>query len=125
MSDELDRILSARDEIIPSCGFVDAVMDVVRHEAAAPPPIPFPWKRALPGLAVAAVALVSLVVEAVQSFSPATAPVGRVPLDSWANILGAEKLLDAGWVALALVLSFVSIRLSMHFAERGTLKSQL
>ena len=40
--DELDRILSKETEIAPSSGFVSAVMDVVRSEASAPPPIPFP-----------------------------------------------------------------------------------
>ena len=48
--DEMDRILSGEDEILPSSGFTVSVMDAVRREAAAPPPIPFPWKRALPGL---------------------------------------------------------------------------
>jgi len=35
-------------------GFLASVMDRVREEAAAPPPIPFPWKRALPGMALVA-----------------------------------------------------------------------
>src|SRR5206468_12240322 len=38
-------------------GFVASVMDAVRREATVPPPIPFPWKRALPGLAVAGLTL--------------------------------------------------------------------
>ena len=49
---EINRILSREDEILPSSGFAVSVMDAVRREAAAPPPIPFPWKRALPGLVV-------------------------------------------------------------------------
>src|SRR5271157_3295625 len=58
---EIDPILSGQDELLPSAGFVASVMDAVRREAAAPPPIPFPWKRALAGLALAAVALALLV----------------------------------------------------------------
>ncbi len=50
---EINRILSREDEILPSSGFTVSVMDAVRREAAAPPPIPFPWKRALPGLVAA------------------------------------------------------------------------
>lgn len=123
MSDDLDRILSAKDEIVPSSGFVDGVMNAVRNEAAAPPPIPFPWRRALPGIGVAAVALVSLVVAAVEAFSSSTAPVSPPSPDLWVSILGGGKLRDAGWIALALVLSFVSVRLSMHLAGRGALKS--
>ena len=60
-NDELDRILSKRDDIQPSSGFAASVMEAVREEAAAPPPIPFPWKRALPVLVFAALALVVVV----------------------------------------------------------------
>lgn len=48
--DELDRILSHKDEITPSSGFVNSVMDAVRQDASTPAPIPFPWRRALPGM---------------------------------------------------------------------------
>lgn len=60
--DDLDRILSAEEEIIPSLGFVSPVMDAVRHDAGAPRPIPFPWKRALPGLCAAGLAVAWVIV---------------------------------------------------------------
>ena len=56
--DDIDRILSEQEDIIPSSGFVASVMDSVRHEALTPPPIPFPWKRALPGLVVGGLTVV-------------------------------------------------------------------
>ncbi len=63
MSDnDMDRILSKHDEILPSSGFAASVMEAVRREASAPPPIPFPWRRALPGIVVATFALVLVVV---------------------------------------------------------------
>ncbi|MDR3774049.1 MAG: hypothetical protein P4L26_11910, partial [Terracidiphilus sp.] len=40
----VDRILSSEEAFVPSSGFLAAVMDRVEQEAAAPPPIPFPWK---------------------------------------------------------------------------------
>jgi hypothetical protein len=52
--EELDRILSKADEIVPSSGFAANVMDAVQRESSAPPPIPFPWRRAIPGFGVAA-----------------------------------------------------------------------
>ena len=66
MEDELDRMLSTRDEIVPSSGFVMSVMDAVRHEAAVSeptplPPIAFPWLRALPIFAALAAVLVMLI----------------------------------------------------------------
>jgi hypothetical protein len=50
---EIDRILATEDALVPSSGFLASVMDHVQEEAAAPAPIPFPWKRALPGAIVA------------------------------------------------------------------------
>ena len=58
--DDLDRFLSD-DEIVPSSGFAARVMDAVRAEASAPPAIPFPWLRALPGIVAMAVAFFAIV----------------------------------------------------------------
>ena len=44
-------------------------MDAVRREAAAPPPIPFPWKRALPGLVVAGLALVLILIRGIAAIA--------------------------------------------------------
>ena len=120
MSDQLDHILSESDEIIPSSGFAASVMEAVQREAAAPPPIPFPWKRALPGLAVAAFAFISLLVGAVETFSSGTttAPATREVSTHWVTFFGTSKGLDASWIAVALVLSFVAVKMSTHFAER-------
>lgn len=59
MNDEFDRIMS-EEEILPSSGFAASVMEAVRREASAPPPIPFPWKRALPGAVFAAATLIAI-----------------------------------------------------------------
>src|ERR1700683_58327 len=53
----IDRILAAEEELIPSSGFLAATMERVREEAAMPKPIPFPWLRALAGIALAAAVL--------------------------------------------------------------------
>ena len=58
--DDLDRFLSD-DEIVPSSGFTARVMDAVRAEASMPPAIPFPWLRALPGIAAVAIAFFAIV----------------------------------------------------------------
>jgi hypothetical protein len=52
--EELDRILSKADEIVPSSGFAANVMEAVQRESSAPPPIRFPWQRAAPGFGLAA-----------------------------------------------------------------------
>lgn len=53
---QIDAALRAeRDAIAPSSGFAESVMGAVRSEA--PAPLPFPWKRALPGFVAGAAAL--------------------------------------------------------------------
>lgn len=117
--DELDRILSKRDDVQPSSGFAASVMEAVREEAAAPPPIPFPWKRALPVLMFAALALVVVVaagaVSIVQlSHGEATS---QIAFSFW-DLLPASAHGFAGtsvaWTAAALLAAYVSVRLSMR-----------
>jgi len=123
---EINRILSREDEILPSSGFAVSVMDAVRREAAAPPPIPFPWKRALPGLVVGgfvlAMVFVTVVAVSVQLIRSATSGHFSISLPPWLTpILGLQRNLEiaAGWTVLALLVTFVSVRLSMRLASRG------
>ncbi len=120
--DGLDRILVNEREIAPSSGFVDSVMDSVRHEASAPPPLPFPWKHALPGVVAAILALALLWVSA--PALPARHLVFRSGLSvfspAFSHALQSEKWVGAAWAGLALILSLVVIELSAHFVERGT-----
>ena len=113
---ELDRILSRDGGIVPSSGFVARVMDAVRQEASTPRPIPFPWKRAVPGLAAWGVVLVTAVMA---SRSAVSAEVES--FSYWARLLSAASTvlatadrLGIGWVALALLLSLGSVMLSMR-----------
>jgi hypothetical protein len=126
--DEMNRILSSEDEILPSSGFAVSVMDAVRREAAAPPPIPFPWKRALPGLVVAGLAMVLVLVAGIV----AIAQFGKASTTTWfptswslSSFLpsATPPILHGGmesaaiWTAMALLLAFVSVKLSMRMAS--------
>ncbi len=115
----MDEILATEEELVPSSGFLLAVMDRVRDEAVAPQPIPFPWKRALPGFVLAAgvfgwagVELVRAVAPAMKEGLPATPhlPAGLV-----------QPMEQAGWVALALGISLLSWLLSRRLAGRSGL----
>lgn len=118
---EIDRILSREDEILPSSGFVVSVMEAVRREAAAPPPIPFPWKRALPGMVLGGSVLVLVGIGTVLTISRlggmAVAPVPVPPP------LGTSALFHGGiesaarWTALSLLAAFVCVKLSMRLAS--------
>jgi hypothetical protein len=68
MDDDLDRILQEQDLLLPTSGFAGSVMDAIQQQAAAPPPIPFPWKWALPGIAALLAGIVILCRLAVNTF---------------------------------------------------------
>jgi len=113
---ELDRILSKEPEIVPSSGFVAAVMDTVRREAATPPPIAFPWRYALPGLVAAGVMVVSIVIlgfTQLVRMGPA-ASTSTTFASTLASILQAANMAGAGWIAVALLLSLASLLLRMR-----------
>jgi hypothetical protein len=117
--DDIDRILSREESILPSSGFASSVMEAVRHEASAPPPIPFPWKRAWPGMAVAALTLACVVVVALTQWGRGTtAPA--LPA-AWQAVLAPilKVVMSAGmsWSALALLLALASVTLSMRLAS--------
>jgi hypothetical protein len=114
---EIDRILSREDEILPSSGFAASVMDAVRREAAAPSPIPFPWMRAVPGLLAGVCGLILLIVAGgVGSARFATAARAPQFLTSMAS--GLPSMLHGGmqaaviWTGLALLLAFVSVKVA-------------
>jgi hypothetical protein len=118
--DELDRIL-AEEEILPSSGFTGSVMDAVRREATALPPIAFPWKRALPGL-VAAGLTVALVLFAAVTLLFRGSTEAPVPLPPWTSALASlvEAVVKAGglWALGALLVSYVCVKLAMSFGVR-------
>jgi hypothetical protein len=125
--DAIDRILASDDPLVPSSGFVASVMERVRDEAAAPPPIPFPWKRALPGIVLVAGTIGWLIYEFIRialagTFSGAlsgilTSPIAMPHIPAAAQ----QALIPALWTALALVLSLASWALSRRLTRRSSL----
>jgi hypothetical protein len=120
--DDIDRILSQKEEILPSSGFAASVMDAVRSEAAIPPPIPFPWKRAMPLVAAAGVALVLVVVVLVMGIAQlgragASSPPAPLWMAARLPFVNAGATPVAGWVFLALVLTVASVAFSVRLAS--------
>ena len=114
-NEDLDRILSHEEGILPSAGFTARVMEGVRSEAKAPPPIPFPWKRALPGLAAVGLALGSLLVSLAKVFSGAWAmPQAATETLVIQPLLHATLYAGLGPIALALLVSLAALKLSMR-----------
>lgn len=107
--DELDRILGADEDVLPSSGFHDSVMEAIHREATALPPIPFPWTRAWPALAATAVAVVGWPV--------LLATAGSAGLAVFDGLLPAAKSFGAPWIALALLVTAGSLLLSRRLAD--------
>ncbi|HEX3662192.1 MAG TPA: hypothetical protein VHU89_12210 [Acidobacteriaceae bacterium] len=78
---DIARALASEHEaILPSSGFAASVMASIAHDASAPAPIPFPWKRAVPGIiAIAAVLALLIAVLVSMVLSAPAAPVSAAP----------------------------------------------
>ena len=119
LDDDLDRILSRDAEIVPSSGFASSVMDAVRQEASAPPAIPFPWKRALPGVTLAVVAFVSAVILGFDQLRAVVTVPTFPAVQKWLDTAAKSPLIPAsGWIVLAVLLTMLSMNLSMRFVSR-------
>jgi hypothetical protein len=122
---DLDRMLMESEEIVPSSGFVASVMEAVQQEAAAPAPIPFPWKWAVPGFVVSVAMAMGLIVRWLHSAAPASHPVHplatALPIKTLSSTLSQVNLppttvVALEWSALALLVSFATVWLSMRIA---------
>jgi hypothetical protein len=109
MTDDFERALLGDDEIAPSSGFTETVMRAVTAEAAAPPPLPFPWLSALPIFAAAAIALGSALIAA----PPPTIKAATVTTPLFAQ-LEVPSTPDALWTIFALTLSGGLVAAALH-----------
>jgi hypothetical protein len=113
----IDHILAAEQKLVPTSGFLASIMERVHEEASTPAPIPFPWKRALPGILLASAVFGWGAFEFVQQFLPAVRTLSfSLPQIS----IAVERPLEqAGWVALALAVSLASWLLSRRLAGQA------
>ena len=118
-SGTIDRILATDEELIPSSGFLALVMESVHEEARMPAPIPFPWKRAVPGIVLASGVFGWGAVELVRLAIPAAK--GMVISMPHFSAAVERPLEQAGWVALALGVSLVSWMLSRRIIGQSGL----
>jgi hypothetical protein len=118
--DELDRILSSESEIVPSPGFARSVMAAVRREAAVPPPIPFPWMLALPGLLSCIIAIVWPLILAMRTPAQESASVVTSTLTKWLEgvlpLVDSARMFGVGWLLLGLLLTFAGLKLTWRLA---------
>lgn len=119
--DAIDTILNNEDTLIPSSGFLAQVMERVEEEASAPQPIPFPWKRFLPGFVLAAGVLGWGAVEMGQYALHAAGGLTLPAVHLAAGQPLTQPLQDAGWIAGALLISAAAWVFSRRLAGRSGL----
>jgi hypothetical protein len=110
----IEHILATEEELAPSSGFLASVMEQVHEEATAPQPIPFPWKRAVPGILLATGVFGWGAFELVRLGLPTLGGLSA-PTPHLSAAMG-QALEETGWVALALGASLLSWLLSRRLA---------
>ena len=119
--DKIDTILTNQEELMPSSGFLARVMERVEEEAAAPPPIPFPWKRFLPGFVLAAIVLGCGAFETVRYVVRAASGFTLPQMYLGGNLVLSRPVENAAWIAGALIVSAAAWVLSRRLAGRSGL----
>ena len=114
LDDRMDRLLAKHDEIVPSSGLTNAVMEAVRREAETPPPLAFPLWRALPGWVAVAIAMVLAFAGIVRgprvpTMDGIVAPISSAVM-AWLVIWAKG---GGTWILLGLVVSFVAVKVSL------------
>ena len=116
--ESLDRIIEqhftdAAGELHPSSGFVGSVMQTLQTESAEPEPIRFPWRRVVPGIAVACLGLIVLCVLAVRTGGDGIAVTSQAFSIHLPPATGALAwALGAGLISLAT--AFLSLRWALR-----------
>jgi len=112
--EDMDRVLARDAEgVRASPRFAAAVMAAVRREAKAPPPIPFPWTRAVPGIAAALLLVVFAVVPLVSTSPAETPPRAPVAFERAVEITtrvgDSLATLDARWASIWVVVAALTV----------------
>jgi hypothetical protein len=115
----IDHILASEEKLIPSSGFLASVMERVHEEARQPAPFPFPWKRAVPGILLAAGVFGVGAYELVRQAIPAARALTLTQPHFSVSV--QRPLEQAAWVAFALAASLASWLLSRRLAGQSGL----
>jgi hypothetical protein len=126
--EEFDRVLLEEDALVPSSGFAASVMDAIHQQSTAPAPIPFPWKKALPGLAILPVGIAAIcwlaifVIRRINQMSST-----EMDWSSWQHWNSTSETAtlfktEAGPILLALAVSWLSVLLCRRLTRERSLR---
>jgi hypothetical protein len=117
-----EHLAGNSEQLAPSSGFAVSVMESIETQAAEPPPIAFPWLRALPGLFALLCCLVVLVVallrmSAGSSFAGTALDSSGQFANSMSHIMTAGEM-TFSWIAVAALLSITAVAASFRLTGR-------
>lgn len=127
--DDLDRLIAAHfragDDLAPSSGFTLSVIHELQAQTAAPPPLPFPWRRVLPGLIALVCILASFCIFVLRRLPKFLD--GQEPAQTSSTVFGSLapfhlSTVEQGlcWAAASACLAIAAAAVSIRFA--GTRK---
>ncbi|HEX3942164.1 MAG TPA: hypothetical protein VHX11_11830 [Acidobacteriaceae bacterium] len=112
LNDRLNRALDG--EIVPSSGFTSRVMASVGEDAGTPPPLAFPWRRALPAFGCALILVLCAGLRLLWELRYAAPPEANAPAIHLALL--AKTAAPLGWLAAALAIAWASVKLCLRLA---------
>jgi hypothetical protein len=118
MKSPMDQMLADEQDLIPSSGFLSSVMDRVHEEARVPAPMAFPWRRAIPGVVLAAGVFgwggFEIAREAAAAMRAGALTVPHFPAITMGSIG------PAGWVAISFGVSLASWLMSRRLMGQNS-----
>jgi hypothetical protein len=125
VTDDLERAFLADNDVVPSSGFTASVMAAVRTQAATPPPIQFPWARAVPIAIGAALVLVVFVGSTSGLWRAWSNPAESVPsLDALQSVLLGTATPSMLWSVAGICLALLSASIGSGLGAAIALRSR-
>ena len=116
-SDDIDEVLANEEVITPSPDFLASVMRAVRRQAAALPPLKFPWLRLLPAILAMFVAIMRVFWDLIGFlYDPDVLAGFKEQLHQFADVAAR---FGVQWIVLAVAITTVSLMLSVSLVGRG------
>ena len=114
-SDDIENVLANEVKIEPSPDFLASVMRAVRRQAAALPPMKFPWLRLLPAILAMFVAIMRVFWDLIGFlYDPDVFAGFKEDLQEFADV---AALFGVQWIVLAVAITIISLTLSIHLVN--------
>ena len=116
-SEDIDNVLANEEPITPSPDFLASVMRAVRRQAAALPPLRFPWLRLLPAILAMFAAIMRVFWDIFGFLAEPDVMAGfKEQLHQFAEV---ATRFGVQWIVLAVAITVFSLMLSISLVGSG------